>query len=80
LGWIWPLFEILKDKTAEPMKIVNAYLDPIIKDALEKKRLAAPLLDEKQGEAKVGDDETLLDHLVNLTSGALFESMIALQI
>ena len=26
IGWIWPLFEIFKDKTAEPMRVVNAFL------------------------------------------------------
>jgi hypothetical protein len=26
LGAIWPMFEIFQDKTAEPMKVVNAYL------------------------------------------------------
>jgi hypothetical protein len=26
IGWTWPLFEIFKEKTAEPMKVVNAFL------------------------------------------------------
>jgi hypothetical protein len=68
IGWVWPLLEIMRDNTKEPMKVVNAYLDPIIKDALEKKKWTAS---EKQGVTEVRDDETLLDHLVNLTSGEL---------
>ena len=75
MGWIWPLLEVFGDKTAESMKVVNAYIEPIIKEAVEKKRLAAPLKVDKRKEDEVGDDETLLDHLVNLTSGERFASM-----
>ncbi|KIM86354.1 hypothetical protein PILCRDRAFT_816295 [Piloderma croceum F 1598] len=65
-GWIWPLLEIFHDKTEAPMKIVNAFLDPIMKDAIEKhqSRSTSSLNDTD----KVSDDETLLDHLVKLTT------------
>lgn len=64
IGWIWPLFEIFEDKTAQPMNVVNAFLDPIMKDAVEKHQSMPP------GPKKddVRDDETLLDHLVKLTN------------
>jgi len=66
MGSVWPLFEIFKSKTDEPMKIVNAYLEPIIKEAVEKQRKAP--ISEKPS-AELDDDETVLDHLVKLTSG-----------
>ncbi|KAG9315003.1 cytochrome P450 [Chiua virens] len=44
-GWLWPLFEIFTDGTAEPMKTVNAYIEPIS-----------------------SEEDTLLDHLVHLTT------------
>jgi hypothetical protein len=66
-GVIWPLFEIFRNDTDEPMKIVNAYLEPIIKDAVEKKQRAPLPSAEKTSE--LDDDETVLDHLVKLTSG-----------
>jgi hypothetical protein len=66
-GPVWPLYEIFKDKTDESMKIVNAYIDPIIKDAVDKQCKAAHHgMDNTE---ELGDDETLLDHLVKITSG-----------
>lgn len=56
------------------MRIVDAYLDPILKAAVEKAK------HEKTGHAQenkeeIGEDDTLLDHLVRYTSGRslLFE-------
>ncbi|GLB44358.1 putative cytochrome P450 monooxygenase [Lyophyllum shimeji] len=66
-GWIWPLTEIFGDKTKEPMKIVNAYLDPIIQEAITK-RDAAPKSEEKNSDSHAEEGETLMDHLVRLTS------------
>lgn len=72
IGWIWPLFEIFKDKTKEPMRVVNGFLDPILKEAVHKhttQKLPAGFEDkEAVGEAEA---ETLLDHLVRLTTGTL---------
>ncbi|OAX37328.1 cytochrome P450, partial [Rhizopogon vinicolor AM-OR11-026] len=39
-GWTWPLFEIFKDDTKEPMQIVNSFIDPILKEAIAKKQSA----------------------------------------
>ncbi|KAH6893965.1 cytochrome P450 monooxygenase pc-1 [Coprinopsis sp. MPI-PUGE-AT-0042] len=64
-GWVWPLFELFKDKTEEPMKIVNAYMEPIIKDAVERKRLALP--EEKSDDKELKEGQTLLDHLMTVT-------------
>ncbi|CAK5281882.1 unnamed protein product [Mycena citricolor] len=50
VGWVWPLFEILGDKTVKPMKVVDRFIDPLIEAALAKKarggHLSASLLDE----------------------------------
>ncbi|TFK72654.1 cytochrome P450 [Pluteus cervinus] len=79
LGWTWPLAEILKDKTEEPMKVVNGYIEPIVQEALERQRLlgnTASSVDrdgwEKRAKEKeFREDETLLDHLVSLTDDAV---------
>lgn len=71
VGKIWPLFEIFGDQLKEPMKIVNSYLDPIIRDTVEKQNRKKALGDtEKEDE----DELTLLDSLVKFTSGKLFTS------
>ncbi|KAJ6513517.1 cytochrome P450 monooxygenase pc-1 [Mycena vulgaris] len=67
LGHIWPLFEIFQDKTAEPMKVVSAFLDPIIHAAVEKKEMAGRA-GAKEGGEKEEEGETLLDELLNSTS------------
>ncbi|KAJ7103825.1 cytochrome P450 [Mycena epipterygia] len=63
-GHVWPLYEIFHDTTKEPMKIVSAFLDPIIRAAVEKKRAAEAVVGEK---ADI-EAETLLDELLNSTS------------
>ncbi|KAG1847196.1 cytochrome P450 [Suillus subalutaceus] len=62
-GQTWPLTEILADSTAQHMKVVDAFLDPILKDALEKHSTAVEF-----NKNEFADDQTLVDHLVNLTS------------
>ena len=67
LGWIWPLFEIWQDKSKAPVRIVNAFIEPIVREAIDKRR--NPLA-PGDGDVKIEDEkgETLLDHLVSLTS------------
>ncbi|KAJ6513501.1 cytochrome P450 monooxygenase pc-1 [Mycena vulgaris] len=64
LGRIWPLFELFGDKTAGPMKAIGEYLDPVIANAMEKKRLAGP---KEKSEGDV-EEPSLLDDLLNTTS------------
>jgi hypothetical protein len=68
IGAIWPLFEISRDKSAAAMKIVSAFLDPIIAAAIEKKRAAEGIATEEKGDVEA---ETLLDELLSSTSGTL---------
>ena len=69
-SWLWPLFELWGDETAEPMKVVNAYIEPILKDAVEKAKTAA--LDVEKPIPESFDEDTLLDHLIRLTTGRRF--------
>jgi len=70
MGWIWPLSEMWENKTEKPMELVNAYLEPIVKAALEKKKRSRDEKEQAQ-EEEDRDDGTLLDHLVGKTSGEL---------
>ena len=48
------------------MKVVNTFLDPILADAVAKHRANGKL-----DASEFVDDETLVDHLVKLTSGEI---------
>ena len=69
MGFLWPLFEVFRDKAKDPMAVCNAYLEPFVADALRKKELdvAKPCLKLDE----INDNDTLLDHLVRLTDGKL---------
>ena len=64
LGWMWRLKELTHDLTAEHMKVVDGYIQPILEQAIKKNK-------EKRaaGIEKAEEDETLLDHLVKQTDG-----------
>ena len=68
VGWIWPLFEMFEDKAKPFMKTVNAFIDPIVNDAVRSAETAR--LNEGNIEKKeVGEDESFLEHLASQTSG-----------
>ena len=68
VGWLWPLTEITKSRTDEDMAVVNAFLEPILQEAIRKKEERAKAgLDLEDKESQ--ENETLLDHLVRQTSG-----------
>ena len=66
-GWTWPLAEIWEDKTRKPMQIVDGYIEPIIQEALAKKKTGA--FDTKETGEHLAEGETLLDHLIRVTEG-----------
>ncbi|KAJ7920275.1 hypothetical protein B0H13DRAFT_1867749 [Mycena leptocephala] len=71
-GKHWPLREFWSDKLAGPMSVVRGFLDPILKEAVAKKRAKGQTSvgDEQKhedGEREVQEGELLLDHLVNYT-------------
>ncbi|TDL26691.1 cytochrome P450 monooxygenase pc-2 [Rickenella mellea] len=67
IGPIWPLLEIFNDKSRRSMKVIERFLDPIIRHALERKRLMVGDGEGREKSGEIGDDETLLDHLVKST-------------
>ncbi|KAJ7198963.1 cytochrome P450 monooxygenase pc-1, partial [Mycena pura] len=65
IGSIWPLWEMRCDKTKAPMQVVNAFLEPVIQAAVEKREEKAKAVG---GAEKAGEAETLLEELLNSTS------------
>ncbi|KAG1834831.1 cytochrome P450 [Suillus variegatus] len=63
IGAAWPMTEILADSTAQHMKVVDKFLDPILEAALRRHGTAA-----KSDADETAEDQTFLDHLVKLTS------------
>jgi hypothetical protein len=68
-GWLWPLTEIWSDKATKSMEVVNATLAPIIKEAIRKKEAGKGVRGKEKREEGEGEGETLMDHLVEFTSG-----------
>ena len=64
IGLLWPLFEFWKDRLEEPMKIVHELIDPIVADAVAKRK--ADLGKENVEEA---EKRTLLEELASSTDG-----------
>uniref|UniRef100_A0A8H7XXV3 Cytochrome P450 n=1 Tax=Psilocybe cubensis TaxID=181762 RepID=A0A8H7XXV3_PSICU len=60
LGVHWPLMEFWHDKLKGPMRVVHEFIDPIVAEAISRKRASVGHVREK-------DDETLLENLVNST-------------
>ncbi|KAL5494824.1 hypothetical protein ACEPAI_286 [Sanghuangporus weigelae] len=63
LGDMWPLFEMAKDLTKEDMRIVNAFIDPILEEAVTKRGTPQEFTAKKE----IGEGETLLDYLITYT-------------
>ncbi|KAJ3758543.1 cytochrome P450 monooxygenase pc-1 [Lentinula raphanica] len=64
---VWPMLEIHKDKTKEPMKIINAFIQPIVNEAVAKLKNQERLGEKKGPVEEIDENETLLDHLVKQT-------------
>ena len=63
-GWVWHFSELTKDASAKAMKEVDAYLKPILEEAIRKNKSQISVGNED------AENETLLDHLVKLTKGS----------
>nr|AVZ23851.1 cytochrome P450 [Thanatephorus cucumeris] len=63
LAMFWPWMELFWDRTAEDMKIINAYVTPILKKKLER----GSDIESKPTNEGDQDADTLLDHLVKFT-------------
>lgn len=75
-GFLWPLAELWKDETKEPMHAVDSFIDPIVEDVLMKKRealrskeLSGTEKPEPEEVLEDGDSRSMLEHLVNVTEG-----------
>ncbi|KAJ6461725.1 cytochrome P450 [Mycena sanguinolenta] len=67
-GQHWPLREFWVDELEKPMHIVREFLDPILQEAVAKKRAMGQAMEDKEsGDRQVQEGESLLDHLVNYT-------------
>ncbi|KAG1903101.1 cytochrome P450 [Suillus fuscotomentosus] len=66
IGSVWPMTEIFADSTGQYMKVVDEFLDPILKAALTRHSTAAKL-----DANETVEDQTFLDHLIKLTSGEM---------
>ncbi|PFH46829.1 hypothetical protein AMATHDRAFT_68991 [Amanita thiersii Skay4041] len=74
-GVYWPLREFWKDKVKEKMVVVNAFIEPIMAEAVRKKKEREEVegvVEKKVGgneqmDREVKDGETLLEHLTNYT-------------
>ncbi|KAK2462353.1 hypothetical protein APHAL10511_005659 [Amanita phalloides] len=68
-GVYWPLTEFWGDKVKQKMVAVNAFLMPILAEAVRKKKELGDFSQDKKanGDREVKEGETLLDHLINYT-------------
>lgn len=62
-GLLWPLFEFWHDRMEEPMKIVHELIDPIVEDAIAKRKVW------DSGQEKSPIEKTLLEDLASSTGG-----------
>jgi hypothetical protein len=76
-GSAWPLKEFWKDKVKIQRDIINKFIDPILAEAIAKKRPMKETTGMQDGEREVKDGETLLDHLVNYTEGRSIGYLVA---
>jgi type II secretory pathway predicted ATPase ExeA len=62
IGYLWPLFEMFKDRNQKHAEVIAEWLDPLVKKALEDSKtidtMTSPL-----------GDKTFLQHLVDSTQG-----------
>ena len=64
-GLLWPLSEFWHDRMEEPMKIVHELIDPIVVDAIAKRKL----LDSSPEKSSTDREKTLLEDLASSTGG-----------
>ena len=65
VGDLWPLSEMRKDMTKDDIKIVNAFIEPILQETIAKRGTPQDFAASK----KIEEGETLLDHLITYAKG-----------
>lgn len=71
-GVAWPLTEFWKDQVQEKMGPIYDFINPILADAVQRKRAAGSgdkISNTSLNDREVQDGESLLDHLINYTDG-----------
>jgi hypothetical protein len=73
-GAWWPLAEIFNYDMDRNMRVIHAFVDPLVKQAIER----VPKTENEAGagarRGKVEESDTLLDYLVRISKGALLYS------
>ncbi|KII90351.1 hypothetical protein PLICRDRAFT_107216 [Plicaturopsis crispa FD-325 SS-3] len=62
LGYFWPIFEVLGDKTTPHVKVIREWLDPLVRSVLQDKRR-----EEKSDVDASSDERSFLQHLADGT-------------
>lgn len=69
LGWVWAFQEIFVNKTAEDMRVIDAFLDPILQEAIANHTTSKEVGTSQDTAGEVKEDETFLEYLVRSTTG-----------
>lgn len=65
----WPLIEFWKDQVKCNRKVVDSFVEPILRDAIQKRKARNGLINQQVAKKGGEEAETLLDHLVEHTDG-----------
>ncbi|KAH6896353.1 cytochrome P450 monooxygenase pc-3 [Coprinopsis sp. MPI-PUGE-AT-0042] len=68
VGVNWPLAEFWQDRVKQQMKVIDKFIDPILATAIQRKKESGEVGPQPGMDREVGENESLLDHLVNYTS------------
>ncbi|KAF7294859.1 putative cytochrome P450 monooxygenase CYP63 [Mycena indigotica] len=66
IGYLWPLFELFGDKNAKNVAVIQDWLDPLVRQAVEDKHRA-----EKLGICSPVAEKTFLQHLADSTDDSI---------
>jgi hypothetical protein len=66
---LWPLYEWRGDKLVEPMKVLKGWLDPIVKETVEKKKKRKAEAGSKDASTMKEEERNYLEFLAESTDG-----------
>ncbi|ELU36963.1 cytochrome P450 monooxygenase pc-3 [Rhizoctonia solani AG-1 IA] len=75
LGHLWSWMELFWDRTKQDMDVIDAYITPLLRQKLDRKRISGLNRNSKAEFENISTDgmeeaeDTLLDHLVQFTDG-----------
>jgi len=70
-GPLWPLVEIFSYDMVRNMRVIHAFVDPLVNRAIERMQAQETEADKNAKSDHVQEGETLLDHLVKISKGEL---------